>query len=412
MAVLHSTKHKILSISHSANLVGAERSLLLLAERLDRQRFKLSVVLPEEGPLKEKLEALGVDTHLVPMQRWVCDYEPNGRKRLLRVARSEEPAIEAISRLIRQERISLVHTNTVVNIAGALAARQSHLPHVWHIREVLGGESAFHFPKGNALCLWMVALLSNKIVTCSADVLSQFPWIIRRTKGVVAHDAVVVEQLVRPPKGVTQRRAEMAPKGDELVVGIIGSIIPSKGHLELIEALAIARHSLPNLKLAVVGEAVDGEYLARMRGRIAALDLESSVVFTGFVDNIAEVVHSLDLLAMPSWREPFGRTPVEAMAAGKPVVATNRGGCTEIVETGRTGVLVPPRSPEALAQGLLTILRDPLGARLMGERGRERARALFDASRHLQIIESVYSQALGLPAKPPHRIGEKPCLTH
>lgn len=390
-------------MSHSAWLWGAERSVLTAARHLDRERFELQVVLMEDGPLRGKLEALGVRTYLVPMQRWVVDYQPNGRKRLLRVARTEGPAVETLSSIIRREHIDLVHTNTVVNIAGALAAFRCRVPHVWHIREVLGRDSAFSFPKGNALALWMIALLSTRILACSADVLRQFPWLLRRVKGVVAHDAVEVERLAHPPEGASVLRSQLAPGSGELLVGIVGSIIPSKGHLELVRALAIARRALPTLKLVVIGLEY-GEYAHQVCAQIKAENLEPWVTFAGFMEDVAPAIHCLDLLVSPSWREPFGMAIVEAMAAGKPVVATNRGGPAESVLDGETGLLVPPHDPAALAEAMVAILKDPNRRRRMGELGRIRAREHFTAHNYVPIIEGVYRAALRLPPEAPHLV--------
>ena len=119
------------------------------------------------------------------------------------------------------------------------------------------------------------------------------------------------------------------------------------------------------------------------------------MIWAGFRDDVPELLRLCDVFALCSVDEPFGRVVIEAMAVGKPVVATNSGGVPEIVADGETGILVPHSHPEALAAALLDVLSQPERAREMGAAGMRRARELFDVKRVARMVEEVYEEVLG-----------------
>jgi glycosyltransferase involved in cell wall biosynthesis len=134
-------------------------------------------------------------------------------------------------------------------------------------------------------------------------------------------------------------------------------------------------------------------YLASLHALVAELGLEDAVIFAGRRRDMPAVMHAIDVLLLPSWEEPFGRVVAEAMAAGRPVVATSVGGPADTITNGCDGLLVPPRDPTAWAAAIIRLLDDPAGARRIGERARESA-TRFGLERFYRTIHAAHLAAL------------------
>ncbi|MGH7775220.1 MAG: glycosyltransferase family 4 protein, partial [Candidatus Binatia bacterium] len=142
-------------------------------------------------------------------------------------------------------------------------------------------------------------------------------------------------------------------------------------------------------------------YAERMVQLAEMLGLKDFVYFTGWryqPEDMPQVYAALSVFVLASsWPEPFGLVLLEAMASGKPAVATNHGGPKEICVDGETGLLVPPRSPEKIAEAILTLLREPERARAMGAAGRRRVEQLYDQTKCVQRLEALYDEILNGP---------------
>jgi len=182
--------------------------------------------------------------------------------------------------------------------------------------------------------------------------------------------------------------------GQDRVVGFVGRLVREKGVIELIKAMQRVSKEIPSAKLLLVGDSLKGE---RDRGTpsvvhelIEKSELKSRVVRTGFIDDVPAAMAAMDLFVLPSYREGMPVSILEAMASGKPVVATNIRGCREEVVHGVTGLLVPPKDPAALAHAIVQVLSNPALAAKMGAEGRERAVKLFDESQVLERQVDAY----------------------
>ncbi len=172
------------------------------------------------------------------------------------------------------------------------------------------------------------------------------------------------------------------------VVGTVSSLTPHKGHEYLIQAASLVLDTLPPVKFLIVG---DGPLRKRLEEQAKELNIHSSVIFTGKRKDIPEILSLLDVFVLPSHtREGLGIAIIEAMAAERPVVATDIGGIPEVVDDGETGVLVPPEDTEALSKAIITLLQDPPRAKTMGEKGRTRIKEMFTTTKMLSEIEHVY----------------------
>ncbi len=157
---------------------------------------------------------------------------------------------------------------------------------------------------------------------------------------------------------------------------------------------------LPEARFLIVGDVIyqtEGHetYKKDLKVLCSDLGLQEKVIFTGFRDDIPDIIAALDVvLHTSSQPEPFGRVLIEAMAMGKPVVATNLGGVPEVVKDGETGLLVPPKEPDALAEASIKLLKDKQFASWLGANGLKHVRANFDAHSHVERIEALYERLL------------------
>jgi glycosyltransferase involved in cell wall biosynthesis len=198
----------------------------------------------------------------------------------------------------------------------------------------------------------------------------------------------------QPERGARAAARKRFHLGDgDVAVAITSRIIPGKGHAVLLDAVRRAQLHAPSLRLLVAG---DGP----LRRSLQRNPDSEGVSFLGFQPDVRPLLHAADVLAFPtsaSLSEGFGLTALEAMAAGRAVVGSHVGAIPEVVSDGETGLLVPPDNPEALADALVRIARDPGRRAAMGRAGADRAEHAFSLSQMVGGTLAVYSEALGRP---------------
>jgi glycosyltransferase involved in cell wall biosynthesis len=272
----------------------------------------------------------------------------------------------------------------------------------------------FHTKRAHALALWLPQgePRPKYLVTRRMDYPEPRNWYTdilynRRVDGVVAISQTIVNLLISA--GVDRRKIRFIPSGidpgkfemserqragadDFTVVGCLGGLEERKGHRYLLEAAAVLKADGLKIRYKIAGS---GPLRARLEEDVARLGLGKEVHFVGFVSDAVEFLAAVDLLAMPSLYEGLGVAALEAMAAGRAVVATQVGGLTESIVDGVTGVFVPPRDSAALAAAIAKLARSRPLARSMGNQGRERVRQHFSLENMARMNESYYYELLG-----------------
>jgi len=195
-------------------------------------------------------------------------------------------------------------------------------------------------------------------------------------------------QVIRPSEDV---QSELGVPVDGGCVACVARLEPEKDVHTLLRAMAEVISKAPEARCLVVG---DGSEAVRLKHFASDLGVSANVVFTGYRQDVSSIVSAADVFVLPSLAEPFGLVLVEAMALGKPVIATRVGGPLEIVEDGVTGLLVPPADPAAMAEAIRALLADPERRRAMGEAGRARFEAQFTAERMARETVEVYRKVL------------------
>ncbi len=384
--------HNILFLSHDADLQGAERCLLDLVTRLDRRRFEPLVLLPWPGPLQDRLEEAGVP-HLVRyvIKHWTPYPKHAGARYLSRYLRDWRQRLWSLMRLIEDRAIDLVYTNTTTVLDGALAARRAGVPHLWHIHEYLDGNPDLFAYLPHRWVDHLIVRLSDCIITPSRALVSaRFP---------KAEDKVrVVPNGIDPSRFRNghggQVRAEFGIPADIPLITLVGAVSAAKDPLTFAQAAARIAETRPDVHFLLAGVSADPELEARLRAFIEEHGLSGRLHLLGFRRDVPDLLAATTVLVSTSVQETFGRTLIEAMALGKPVVATRCGGPEEVVADGETGFIVPPRDPEATAAAVLKLLSDPALAARMGAAGRKRVEHHFTAEAYTRRIEAVIEEAL------------------
>ncbi|HET7841072.1 MAG TPA: glycosyltransferase family 4 protein, partial [Terriglobia bacterium] len=178
------------------------------------------------------------------------------------------------------------------------------------------------------------------------------------------------------------------------LVGMVANLRQSKGYEYFVQAARLVVNSFPEARFVSVGEKEE-HMAAGLADMVRQLDLDDRFTFLGFRSDVPEVLADLDVFVLSSVSEGLSIATLEAMAAGRPVVVTQSGGPEELVADGRTGRLVPPADPAALAAGICELLKNPGLAMLLGRNAQEESREKFSVSRMIAEYESLYQRCLG-----------------
>jgi len=349
----------ILYVSHDAGYTGAPLCLFDIIKNLDRNKYKPVFMCPARGPLCEELAGIGVEVHTFGTFNLIF-----------------------LLRFMRKEKISLVHANTLYSYCGAIAGRLSGIPVLWHVHEDPRTNLEFRF------LIKIAPLLSTKIIVVSRA--------MKEATGLgeicsVVYNGVDLEAFKPQPGDVFRQRFRA-----DVIVCQVGSMEPRKGTEFFVRSAPMVLEKFPGAKFLLQGVSPPHQrhYLQKMKNLVQKLGIEKQVIFIGQVGDIREILNSLDVVVLASLREPLGRVLLEAMACGKPVVATRVGGIPEVVEDGITGILVPPADPLALANAIINILSDREMAKKMGMEGRKRVEEEFSIERYVRNIERIYEEIL------------------
>lgn len=384
---------KVLYLHTTSEVGGSDVSLAHLVERLDPARYRAVVALPSDGPLVARLEAAGAAVRVVPRMKKLTSRK--GKAWLALFAINYPMGVAALTSLIRRERIDIVHTNTIHNLYGWAAARAARVPHVWHVREIVWQSAALR-----AVERRLALQGSARVIVTSKAVGRLFEDDGARPASVVQIENGVDTGRFAPGPGDRVRR-DLAIPADAPLVGAAARLDIWKGLEDFIDAAARVRQTRPDARFLIAGGAIDGleAYEAELKDRARAAGLADVLHFAGWrygPDVMPDVYRALDVFVLPSREaEPFGLVVLEAMACARPVVATAHGGPVDIVQDGTTGLLVEPRSSEAMAGAVVALLADPARRRAMGEAGRARVIEHFGIDRTVTRVQALYDELGG-----------------
>ena len=361
----------ILYLSTSSGPGGAERVISNLSASLDPARYRAILCLFRPGWIQEHTENRGVRTYVIPTQgmfdwRWVL----------------------RVKRLLKDEHVDLIHAHEFdANVQGTFVAALSGVPLVATVHgknyfwEKLRRRLAYQWVSRNAT---MVAVSEN---------LKQF--IVEKVGVDSGHVKVVYNGVdLLPhcgPDDIDQCRKELdLPTGDQ-IVGVVGNLYPVKGHQYLIAAIPAVLAKCPNTTFIFAGR---GQLEGELKEQVHQLGVAPKVRFLGLRQDIPRILAVLHAFVLPSLSEGLSMAILEAMVAGKPVIATDVGGNPELVEDSETGYLVPSQNSQALADRLISLLMNRDRALQFGKVGQLRAQGQFSLRTMVREYQGIYDQCI------------------
>ena len=376
---------KVLHIHTLPVISGSGLNTFLTMEGLKKRGYETALACAPGGKLNSLVSSRGM--RVIPFKNLVQPLHPL----------KDSLVVLDLARFLKTHPYHIVHThNSKAGFVGRLAAKLARVPAVVH---TVHGFS-FHDqepPWRQRLFRSMERLAAqwcDQLIFISQPLMA---WALRegigkKEKMTRIYSGIELDrfQPVSEEKKMDLRRKWGLGEQDA-VVGIVSKLWDGKGHVQLLDAFQQIRRTKKEAKLVIVGE---GYRLRDLRRRVDTLGLDGSVLFAGFQADVAPLVATFDAAVLPSLFEGMGRVLLEAMAMGKPVVASRVGGIPDLVEHGVNGYLVRPGSVEDLKESLLKILNNPSLARKMGQAGRQRIKSEFDALAMVDAIERVYRHLL------------------
>ncbi|MDZ7378150.1 MAG: glycosyltransferase [candidate division KSB1 bacterium] len=374
-------KRRLLHVVHGLGRAGGERKLWELLRRIDRQRYEVAIcAVGKSGLMEEDFRSLGYELHIF-RRRWRYD-----------------PTLPfAVARLMRAFRPDVVQTTLFfADIIGALASCLARP------RALVSWEVITHpLNLRRELMYWALRRRFDMVVTVS-DSIQRFVVEKRHQdprRITTIHYGVDLEYF--RPKSKRGVLAQHIGAPGATLFGTVAHFRRQKGHLYLIEAAARVVASHPEAHFVLVGV---GPELEAVKERTRQLSLEGHVHFLGLREDVRDVLNEVDVFVLPSLWEGFPNVVLEAMACGKPVIATAVEGTAELVVHGETGLLVKPAHAEELAGALLAVLNDHDAIAEFGAAGRRRVEEHFSVEHQVAAFEQLYEAlADGRPELVPRR---------
>jgi glycosyltransferase involved in cell wall biosynthesis len=366
---------RILLVDHADFLGGAERSALELLKSVDPVRYQITIACAPGG-MMDVARAAGAPTVTLDLPQL------RGTRNVLTAPGRFAAGVSGLVRLIRNQRIQIVHSNTMrAAIYASNAARLAGTKFLWHVRDLHRSRTF----------VWSMALAAHAIIANSRAVARTIPSFARQ-KTTVVYNGISLSDFDRASADGLAFRAELGVAASDVLVGTIGWLAPWKGHRAFMAAAAGIATQCARARFVIVGAASDSRYHTYEQELHALGErlLGSKLIWAGERNPMPPVLAGFDLMLHCAEREPFGRVLIEAMAMQVPVIAFGGAGPGEIIAHGETGVLVPTGDTGSMAAAAVRLLGDPAARAAMGQAARERAKALFDSATIAWQFEHVY----------------------
>jgi glycosyltransferase involved in cell wall biosynthesis len=363
-------------------LGGGQVTVLTLARGLDREKFEVFVASEEGGPLVDELEKIGI--RHVPV-------------RLGKL--SGLSAAGALAAVLQENAVDILHTHGgVAGLYGRLAARKARTPAVVH---TVHGIHYLHYRNPAAKRAFIVlerrlSRITDAVVFVSAADMES----AARLRLALPPKARLIRNGVAPipPERLRESaavRAELGAVGRPLVVAV-SRLHRQKGVTYLLRAVPLVRNEIPDVRVVVAG---GGPLADRLGAEVKALRVGDNAALLGERTDALDILAAADLFVLPSLWEGLPYVLVEAAALEKPIVATDIDGVREVIRSGATGVLVPPRDPAALAAAILFLLKDRAFTSRLGEAARNEIPSQFSVERMISETESLYLEVLSAKSR-------------
>jgi glycosyltransferase involved in cell wall biosynthesis len=380
----------ILVLHVVSDMYGSSKVLLQAVTALKARGHKVCVVVSENGPLTEALELKGIDTKIIRLgilrRRYLNALGLVNRAGVL------TRAFFALKKLCKQNQIDIIYTNTAPVIIGGILSKFTGIKNVWHLHEILEPSSFMHRFFG-----WLINATAQKVIVVSDAVYNNWAGRIYASKMVKVYNGfeasdINVDVNVGANANATLR-GQLNLNNNTVLVGMVGRVNLIKGQFYFIQIAAAAKAAGLNCHFVMIGDAYKGyEYLyPQLESQITTLGLQNSITNLYYQPNAVSLIQQLDIFVLPSIKpDSFPVVILEAMAVGKPVIATNQGGAQEQIDDRVTGFLVPTNDAIIAAQKLGVLVNNPDMRTQMGQAGTKKLQEQFSlATFNKNIVDQI-----------------------
>lgn len=386
-----SQKIRVLYLHAGAELYGADKILLEILNNIDKNVFEPIVLLPNDGILKEELEKIGIEVHILkyPILRRKY-FTPRG---IIKYTFEYFKYGSQISKFVSQRNIDLLHVNTTAVLEGAYVKIRNKIPVVWHVHEIIISPTIiFKFIS------LMIRWFSDKVITVSAATKNRLveSKLVNPNEINVIYNGISTTNIISENKNMDARKVKQHLKIPEnaMIVGMIGRVNAWKGQDDFLKAMEIILAKNSNFHAILVGSVFSGEEfrMEKLKSIVQSSTFNSRIHLVEFTKDVASFYATFDIFVLPSINpDPLPTVVLEAMANALPIVGYNHGGVVEMVDKS-SGILVKPRDTDALANEILLLLENGSLRNKLGTGAQERQHDLFNLDTFVTNIERIYSE--------------------
>ena len=381
--------NNIVFLHSSSELYGSDRSLLNLVKNLDKDKFNITVILPDDGPLVDKINSFDnvevIINELAVLRRKNLSLSGMS-KYFIELMRS----IKFINNLIKEKSIDIVYTNTSVIFVGGISAKICKVKSVWHIREIIKSKYE-RFIVSKIVNIFSDYIIANSKAT--AEAISK-----NKDKVKVVYNAIDIEKN-SDLKGIDEFYKEVAAtivrSNEKIKIGMAGRINRWKGQKLFVDMAKLVSEENDNVEFLIAGDVYKGEdyILDNLKGYILESGVKDKIGLLGQVDNMSNFYKKLDIFVLPSIQpEPFGLVVIEAMNNKLPVVATNHGGPVEIIDNNIDGFLVDYKDAREMAQVVNKLIKDKELRNYISANAEKKVKKKFNVSRYVDEISYILEE--------------------
>ena len=390
-------KTRVIHIITRLDKGGSAETTLLIVSLMNHEKYDVFLAhglsLESRMSIMEK-EAVSLDMSLAEAKGVSLFALPSLVRRLS--FKNDLLAFISIYRLIKRIKPHIVHTHTSkAGVLGRLAACLAGVPIIIHTPH----GHVFHSYYGPIMT--KIFVFTEKILSFITDKITALTnrereehleeGIASIEKYVIIHSGVMLDRLMNMSVDIEAGKKEYGIPQDCNVIGVIGRLVPIKGHKYLVSAAKKIVKEFSNTVFVFVG---DGYLNASLERQAESIGVRKNIIFTGWRKDAAEILNLFDILVFPSLNEGMGKVLVEGMALGKPIVASSVGGIIDLVRNGENGILVPPGDSDALGNAILQLIKNRNLAEELGKNGKAKVYPEFDVSVMVKEIDDLYESLL------------------
>ncbi|PCI29367.1 MAG: hypothetical protein COB67_04230 [SAR324 cluster bacterium] len=382
--------------SGSSGYGGSFQSLRQTVQVLDKKKYKLIIIFLNHSPLIQELTELGIDCRKISdpvltnhenwSYQWIDKIYHNLQRifpnfSLLTESLFHFSTIRKLKRIVTQENVDLVHLNNQVSrdFWGTILAKKCDLPCVSHLR-------TFNSQMLNKRKVDYLKKVNISYIAISSQIKKHW-----QGKGLPHEKLTLIHNIFIPAPWKAEQKSQIQRSEEGKKILFIGRLIQCKGLPFFLEAFALLLHEMPRCRLYLIGS---GQLENHLKELTEQLHLQESVYFLGYQDKPYSLIAEADLLVLPSSQEAFGRVLLEAMTLGTPVIGSDIGGISDIIESETDGLIIPYGNVEALKNAMQRILTDEELSTRLKKNAIKKVQKKFNSTEYATKLQAIYTNIL------------------